>query len=109
MNNLKLAAEALKESQRKEIDNTILAATSASETLAKAGIQSRSWYVQDDADNLKQIVKQERKRLGWTQRELARKADMSQGSITRAEKHGWVSYYAWIKIAHALGKQLTIK
>ena len=109
MNNLKLATQALEQSKRKEAYNAVSAAVLEAATLANNKPASPSWGVQDDADNLKQIVKQERKAQGLTQRQLATMANMSQGSITRAEKHGWVSYYAWIKIAHALGKQLTIK
>ena len=109
MNNLKLATQALKQSQEKEAYNTAVAATLAAAALANNKTQSSSWRAQDDVDNLKQIVKQERKAQALTQRQLAIMANMSQGSITRAEKYGWVSYHAWIKIAHALGKQLTIK
>src|ERR1035437_5485987 len=40
---------------------------------------------------LQEAIKAERKAQGLTQRQLARKSGMSQGTITRAECHGWVS------------------
>lgn len=55
-----------------------------------------------------QDIKEERLRQGLTQRQLAQKAGMSQATITRAEKNAWVSIWAILRIAAALGKSLKI-
>ena len=53
-------------------------------------------------------IKAERNNQGLTQRELAYKAGMSQGTITRAERNGWVSITCILRIANALGKELIL-
>jgi DNA-binding XRE family transcriptional regulator len=58
--------------------------------------------------NIQATIKAERKAQQLTQRQLASKAGMSQASITRLERHGWVSIYTMIRVIDALGKQLTI-
>jgi ribosome-binding protein aMBF1 (putative translation factor) len=58
--------------------------------------------------NIQAAIKAERKAQQLTQRQLASKAGMSQASITRLERHGWVSIYTMIRVIDALGKQLTI-
>jgi DNA-binding XRE family transcriptional regulator len=63
---------------------------------------------QTHRDNLRIQIKQLRKAKGWTQRELAKHSGYSQGTITRAEKHLWVSLDCVIGIANALGLNLKI-
>lgn len=88
----------------------------AAEALANLNMQqtSPSTTVQpsqayNNLKNLGEEIKTERMAQGLTQRDLAIKARMSQGSVTRAEKHGWVSIHCIIRLANALGKNLTIK
>jgi len=98
MNNLKLAKQALQNQLKIELTPQPTPAPPIS-----------SWSQWTEAKNLGQLIRKERKAQALTQRNLAYKAGMSQASVTRAEKHGWVSISAWIKLAHALNKQLTIK
>lgn len=53
-------------------------------------------------------IKSERKGQGLSQRTLARISGMSQGTITRVEKHGWTSITTLLIIAHALGKKIQL-
>lgn len=64
--------------------------------------------VRENMTDLQKQIKLKRVGLGWTQRQLAQACDMSQGTITRAEKHGWISLNCLIKISIALGEQLMI-
>lgn len=59
-------------------------------------------------EKLQESIKNERLAQGLTQRRLARMANMSQSSITRAERRGWISLWALIKIANALGKTIIL-
>lgn len=54
-------------------------------------------------------IKMHRKMQGLSQRALANKAGMSQGTITRAENNLWCSLRTIMRIAEALGKTLSIK
>lgn len=61
--------------------------------------------------NMKRIqasLKAERVSQKLTQRDLAKKANMSQGSIARAEKNGWISITTLLRIANALGKEISL-
>ena len=72
-------------------------------------IQTVDWKdVHKNMDNLTQQIKAERKRIGISQRKLAQISGMSQGTITRAENRGWCSISAFMKIAIALNKQITL-
>ena len=62
----------------------------------------------DNMDILRKQIRTLRQAAGMSQRELARLSGMSQGTITRAECHGWCSIDCFMKIAFALNKQLTI-
>lgn len=53
-------------------------------------------------------IKAKRKAKTMTQRELARKAGMSQGTVTRAEVHGWVSIWTMLRLLDALDAKITI-
>jgi len=59
-------------------------------------------------DNLRKAVKLERNNQGLTQREIANKAHLSQATITRAERHMWISIYSLLKIIKALNKELIL-
>ena len=67
------------------------------------GNQTRSIMNQLCAD-----IKAERMNQGMTQRDLAHKCGMSQGTITRAERHGWISIWALLRIVDALGKKIQL-
>ena len=53
-------------------------------------------------------IKTERMKQGLTQRQLASMASMSQGSVTRIERHGYMSVWALLKITNALGKEIIL-
>ena len=57
---------------------------------------------------IKSTIKEERLKQNMTQRTLAAISGMSQGTITRAERHGRISLWALIKISQALGKDLNL-
>lgn len=59
-------------------------------------------------EKLQAAIKNERLAQGLTQRKLAHMANMSQASITRAERHGWISLWALLKIAGALNKEIIL-
>ena len=59
-------------------------------------------------EKLQESIKNERLAQNLTQRKLAHMANMSQATITRAERHGWISFWALIKIANALGKEISL-
>lgn len=64
--------------------------------------------VRNNMENLTKQIRQERKSLGISQRKLAQISNMSQGTITRAENKGWCSISAFMRIAIALNKQITL-
>lgn len=64
--------------------------------------------VRNSMNQLCADLKAERNKQGLTQRDLAAKCGMSQGTMTRAERHGWISIWALIRIADALGKKITL-
>ena len=53
-------------------------------------------------------LKTERNNQGLTQRQIAAKANLSQGTITRAERHGQISIWALLRIVDALGKKIQL-
>jgi DNA-binding XRE family transcriptional regulator len=64
--------------------------------------------INDKRQELCKLLKKERVTQGMTQRDLAKKSGMSQGTITRAEVHGWISITCLLTIAEALGKKITL-
>ncbi|WP_338231145.1 helix-turn-helix domain-containing protein [Companilactobacillus muriivasis] len=50
-----------------------------------------------------------RENMGWTQRELAEKADVPQSTVARTELGNNVSIETLNKLAFAMGKNLEIK
>lgn len=63
---------------------------------------------QQNINDIAAFIKAERNRLGWSQRDLARKANYSQGTITRLESRMWVSLTCLVQVANALGKKITL-
>lgn len=74
--------------------------------------QKRAYLVteaaRDNMDKVKAQIKSKRKALKWSQETLGKKTGLSQGTITRAERHGWISLYALLKISAALGEEMSI-
>lgn len=65
-------------------------------------------YCSCNMKKLQEQIKAERNTLGWTQKKLAYECGFSQGTITRAERNGWISIGCLLAITRALGKELTI-
>ena len=64
------------------------------------------WDIQQQ---IRADIKNLRKAKGWTQRELARKARCSQGTITRIEKHYITNINTLLNIVTALDYDLKIQ
>lgn len=45
-----------------------------------------------------------RKKLGWTQQELAHRSGVSYGSIKRFERSGQISFESLLKIVESIGR-----
>jgi DNA-binding XRE family transcriptional regulator len=101
MSNLKAALEALKNTN---ITGTPTQATQSPPTQQQAYVNP----IQASRDMLKNKIKQERLAKGWTQRDLARESGMSQTTINRVERYGWTSIDTIMRVAIALGKNITI-
>ncbi len=109
-NNLKAAAAALKK-QSQPTPKGVVAAMAALHAINQPKQTPQTTAINPirlNMDEIKDSVRMERRNQNLTQRELARKANMSQGSITRAERHGWVSINCLLKISNALGKKLIL-
>lgn len=59
-------------------------------------------------ESLCKKIKEERKKQGLSQRQLAYKSGYSQGTITRAETRGWISFSCLVSLVAALDKTLTL-
>lgn len=106
MSNLKAALEALKNTN---ITGTPTQATQSPTTQQQAYVnQAYVNPVNESRKMLKNKIKQERLAKGWTQRDLARESGMSQTTINRVEKYGWTSMDTIMRVAIALGKNITI-
>ena len=55
-----------------------------------------------------EMIKTERKKKGWSQRQLARESGYSQGTITRAEKYGDISFFCLMSLIEALDKKIIL-
>jgi DNA-binding XRE family transcriptional regulator len=122
MGNLNAAMEALKNKADPQSAATMLTTKELLEQMANASMtpinntpsvvlngSAGSWeYIREQMQKVQAQIKAERIAQGLTQRQLAYKADMSQGTITRAEKHGWISITCLLKIATALGKEIKL-
>jgi DNA-binding XRE family transcriptional regulator len=62
----------------------------------------------DNWEIIQNELKALRKKSGLSQRALASKVRCSQGTITRAENHSWISLGTLIRIAEALGCKVHI-
>lgn len=65
--------------------------------------------IEINKQELQKYIRDERRAQGLTQRQLARKCGMSQGTITRAERNGWISFWCLMKIAGGLGRKVMIQ
>lgn len=116
-NNLKAAAAALKK-QSQPVSKGMSAALKAFNEINQPQIAPQAQNnpnssgtsnpVRLNMEEIQKNIKQERNSQGMTQRELARKSGMSQGTITRAERHGWISLGCLFRIVNALNKKLII-
>jgi len=59
-------------------------------------------------EKIQMQIKNKRIALGYSQRELASKIRMSQGTITRAERNGYISLSALLRIAGGLGEEIAL-
>lgn len=114
MSSLQQAAQALKVREKKdkliksieqETEDTIQE-LQAIDNNSPTQHNGYSWLTQ--IGKLQTAIKVGRAAKGWTQRDLAKASGMSQGTITRMERHGWTSLNAFMQVAHALGKELII-
>lgn len=65
-------------------------------------------YTPNNWEILQSELRTIRHSSGMTQRQLARKVGCSQGTITRAENHGWISLGTLIRIAEGLGCKVHV-
>lgn len=65
-------------------------------------------YTPNNWEILQSELRSIRNQSGMTQRQLARKVGCSQGTITRAENHGWISLGTLIQIAEGLGCKVHV-
>lgn len=107
--NLKAAAEALKK-QSQPVPKGISTALKALNAINQPQSNSNPYAspVRSNMEEIQNGIKKERNSQGMTQRQLANKAGMSQGTITRAERHGWISLTCLFRIANALNKKLIL-
>lgn len=111
-NNLTAAADALKKQTQPAPPKGVAAAMAALQAINQPAQAVQAPPAIDpirlNMEKIQTSMRTERLTQALTQRELAIKANMSQGSITRAERHGWVSINCILKIANALGKELIL-
>lgn len=111
-NNLATLMEATKDEAKQEevsFDGLVnelgqMAATTvnATPTPTKTAYTPNNWEI------LQSELRTIRHSSGMTQRQLARKVGCSQGTITRAENHGWISLGTLIRIAEGLGCKVHV-
>lgn len=98
-------AEAQKQIVAAIIETTGLPKVDTTPTQSLSIQQSKN----NNYDELKDTIKQRRKALNYTQRDLAIKCGYSQGTITRAEKNIFnISLKALLSISAALEEKLII-
>lgn len=112
---LSQAIEAKTKANPEPVPNSIAALTAALNAVSNPPAQSNPTQIYNMGSGQNGAMAQlcadlrtERNNQGLTQRQLAAKANMSQGTITRAERHGWISIWALLKITSALGKQIKL-
>src|SRR3989344_2216997 len=111
-NNLKEAMQALSKSQPAESPIKKGQLMAAIQAIAQQNQQSVQSSQRDqmiiNKEKLQAAIKSERIAQGLTQRQLAAQCNMSQGTITRAERNGWISFSCLLKIAQGLGKEIIL-
>ena len=100
MSNLSDAIEALKELE-------IPIPTTPEPTVTQQ-TQNPATSIRGMSDNIQNNIRTYRKQQGLTQKELGRKCNLSQGTITRAERHMYISLWCLLRIAEGLGKRVDI-
>ncbi len=60
-------------------------------------------------DGFGDVIREARKRRGWSQAELGEKSNVSRPTIARVEGNNDVTTATIAKIAHALGLKLELK
>ena len=111
-NNLKEALRALNNKQPTEAPPRKGQLLAAIQAIAEQNLQSVQSSQRDQViinkEKLQAAIKSERIAQGLTQRQLASKCNMSQGTITRAERNGWISFSCLMRIAQGLGKEISL-
>ncbi len=83
-------------------------AQAAAQTQHQAAVGNTVARIQANKQELQRYLRHERRAQGLTQRQLASRCGMSQGTITRAERKGWVSLSCLMRIAEGLGQKVII-
>ena len=77
-------------------------------TAQNATWDARQKIINTNKEELQKTIKSERLGQGMTQRDLATKCGLSQGTITRAERNGYISFSCLMQIASGLGRKVII-
>ena len=105
MSNLFAAAQALRDKTNAQNNPETI-------TIPHAGYTNPVYAVYPPTNGIMKVLQaaiiSERKAQRLTQRQLAKMAHMSQGTITRAEVHGWVSMNTMFRIVEALGQTIQV-
>jgi len=80
----------------------------AATTVNATPTPTQTAYTPNNWEILQSELRTIRHSSGMTQRQLARKVGCSQGTITRAENHGWISLGTLIRIAEGLGCKVHV-
>ena len=111
-NNLQEALRALNKKQPSEAPIKKGQLMAAIQAIAQQNQQSVQSTQRDqmiiNKEKLQVVIKSERIAQGLTQRQLATKCNLSQGTITRAERNGWISFSCLLRIANGLGKEIIL-
>ncbi len=111
-NNLKQAMQALNRGQPPQASSKKGQLLAAIQAIAEQNLQTvqqpQRSQITINKDKLQSSIKSERLSQGLTQRQLAARCNLSQGTITRAERNGWISFSCLLRIASGLGKEITL-
>lgn len=99
--------------EEKKVSNTVYSVltnggTTPPSKQAQVNYQNIANMYNQTITRLQAEIRAERQKQKLTQRQLAAKAGMSQGTITRVECNMWVSLRTLVRVIDALGKQITI-
>ena len=107
MSNLKQAVHALSGIQPKK--GQLAAAMQAiAEQTQQASQKAIRNQIAVNKQKLLAMIKSERISQNLTQKQLADKCDLSQSTISKSEKSGWISFSCLLKIATGLGREIII-